>query len=131
MLFDTDIFIWIQKGIPEAADVMDAAGNNACASLITYMEFLHGSPDRKTLRLNKSFFQAASIALLPITAEISYRASHYVEQFCVSHSMHPNDALIAATAVESGLTLVTGNGKHYRQLKELDLRVLKLSEKRN
>lgn len=126
MLFDTDIFIWIQKGIPVAADVVEDAGIDGCASLITYMEFLHGSPDKRTLRLNKSFFQAASIALLPITVEISYRASRYVEQFCVSHNMHTNDALIAATAVENGLTLVTGNGKHYRQLKELDLRVLKL-----
>ena len=125
MLFDTDIFIWIQKGNPAAADAVENAGTDSCASLITYMEFLHGSPDKKTLRLNKSFFQATSIALLPITAEISYRASHYVEQFCVSHNMHTNDALIAATAVENGLTLVTGNGKHFRHLKELDLKVLK------
>ena len=125
MLFDTDIFIWIQKGNPAAADAVEDAGTDSCASLITYMEFLHGSPDKKTLRLNKSFFQATSIALLPITAEISYRASHYVEQFCVSHNMHTNDALIAATAVENGLTLVTGNGKHFRHLKELDLKILK------
>jgi predicted nucleic acid-binding protein len=39
--------------------------------------------------------------------------------------MHANDALIAATAIENRLTLVTGNGKHYRHLKELDLKVLK------
>ena len=126
MLFDTDIFIWIQKGIPAAIDSVERAGSLGQASLVTYMEFLHGSPDKKTLRMNKDFFHAASITLLPITAEISYRASHYVEQYCVSHNMHANDAVIAATAVEHGLTLVTGNGKHYRHLKDLDLKVLKL-----
>jgi predicted nucleic acid-binding protein len=127
MLFDTDIFIWVQKGIRVAADAIQDAGTERCASLITYMEFLHGSPDKKTLQLNKSFFQATSIALLPLTPGISLRASHYVEQFCVSHRMHANDALIAATAVERGLTLVTGNARHYRHLKELDLKVLKPS----
>lgn len=125
MVFDTDIFIWIQKGVPAAADALQDAGTEACASLITYMEFLHGSSDKRTLQLNKSFFRATSIVLLPVTPEISYRASHYVEEYCVSHRMHANDALIAATAIENGLTLVTGNGKHYRHLKELDLKVLK------
>ncbi len=126
MLFDTDIFIWIQKGQPAVAEVMREAGATRHASLITYMEFLHGSNNKRTLKLNRDFFQAVGIQLLPITAEISYRAAHYVEQFCLSHQMHANDALIAATAVDHGMPLVTGNGKHYRHLKELDLHVIKL-----
>jgi predicted nucleic acid-binding protein len=125
MIFDTDIFIWIQKGIGSAVDVVEAAGTASSASVITYMEFLHGSSDKRTLRQNRGFFQAASISLLPVTPEISMRACQYVELFCVSHSMHVNDALIAATAVENNLTLVTGNGKHYRQLSDLKLKVIK------
>ena len=127
MLFDTDIFIWIQKGIRSAAEEVERAGEERNASIISYMEFLQGSADKKMLATNKSFFQAMSIKLVVVTQEISLRASYYVEQFSLSHAMHANDALIAASAVEHGLTLVTGNGKHYNHLKELDLKVIRPS----
>ena len=45
----------------------------------------------------------------------------YVEQHFLSHSMQLADALIGATAVSHGIPLITGNTKHYKIIKELEL----------
>ena len=39
--------------------------------------------------------------------------------------MQMADALIAATALSLGTTLVTANDRHYRHVEELDLRVFR------
>ena len=46
----------------------------------------------------------------------------YVEQHYLSNALELADALIAATAVSTGLSLVTGNHKYYKVVKELDLK---------
>ena len=56
-----------------------------------------------------------------VTEEISSRAMFYVEQHFLSHSMQLADALIGATAVSHGIPLITGNTKHYKIVKELEL----------
>jgi predicted nucleic acid-binding protein len=49
----------------------------------------------------------------------------YVEQHYLSHSVQLADALIAATAVSYGLTLQTGNDKHYKIIKEVELEIFR------
>jgi len=44
-----------------------------------------------------------------------------MEAWHLSHQMLMADALIAATAIEHGLPLLSGNEKHYRFLKMLTL----------
>jgi predicted nucleic acid-binding protein len=39
--------------------------------------------------------------------------------------MRDGDAIVAATAIENGMTLATGNGKHFRPVKDLDLQVFR------
>ena len=46
----------------------------------------------------------------------------YVEQHFLSHSLTCADALIAATVVANGETLLTANAKHYRPIRDLDVR---------
>ena len=45
----------------------------------------------------------------------------YVEQHFLSHSVQLADALIGVTAVAHGEVLVTGNAKHYKIVKEINL----------
>jgi predicted nucleic acid-binding protein len=63
--------------------------------------------------------------ILPFLENIGHRASVYVEEYSLSHSMEAGDALIAATAVENGYPLLSANAKHYRAVKELDFKAFK------
>lgn len=89
------------------------------------MEFLQGSKDKRQLQLNQNFFRDLDFETLPLTENIGHRASIYVEQYALSHSMRAGDAIIAATAAEHGLRLVTTNAKHFRQIPEITLKVIK------
>ena len=53
---------------------------------------------------------------------ISHRATMCVENHALSHGMQLADALIAATAIETSLTLVTANTRHYKFLPDISLR---------
>jgi len=46
----------------------------------------------------------------------------YIERHFISHSLQLADALIATTALVNGLQLVTGNEKHFKIIKELELK---------
>lgn len=124
MIFDTDIFIWAQRGNLNAAKLINNC-QERCISLQTYMEFIEASKDKKQLRLNQSFLRSFSFQTLPLTENIGHRAAIYIEQFALSHGMRSADAIIAATASEHQLPLVTANAKHYRHLHELEIKVLK------
>jgi predicted nucleic acid-binding protein len=124
VIFDTDVFIWIQHGNVKAANMVNRA-ERRCISVHTYMEFLHGSQDKQHLRRNQEFLRDLSFETLPITENIAHRASIYVEQYVLSHSMRAGDALIAATAAEYGLTLVTSNAKQFRQIQEIQLKIFR------
>jgi predicted nucleic acid-binding protein len=59
---------------------------------------------------------------LPLTENTGHRALIYIEEFALSSHMRAGDAVIAATAVENNLTLVSSNVKHFKAVKELQLR---------
>ena len=60
--------------------------------------------------------------ILYITEDISAKAMFFVEQYFLSHSLQIADALIGATAVTYGIEIVTGNQKHYKILKDVQLK---------
>ena len=45
----------------------------------------------------------------------------YIRNHALSHGMRLADVLVAATAIESGATLLTANVRHYRALREISL----------
>lgn len=88
----------------------------------SYLELLQCSTSRLQQRVTKDFIRDFQINILPLTENIGHRASVYIEQFSLSHGIRAGDAIIAATAVESGLPLCSGNAKHYKMLPDLDFR---------
>ena len=120
MLVDTDVFIWLFRGNKKAATTISKLENIAL-SAVTYMELVQGMRNQKEFVLFRKTIHKYQWKLLPLTENISHRAIVFIENHHLSHSLKMADALIGATAIESGLTLLTGNYKHYKALPDLAL----------
>ena len=59
--------------------------------------------------------------VLPLTAAITERAVNLMETLALSHGLQVADALIAATAIEHGLILLSGNVKHFGSVEGLQI----------
>ena len=122
MIFDTDVFIWIQRGNIKAARLIEKE-NERFLSVQTYMELLQCAQDKQQHEYTKVFLSDFGFHILPLTENIGHRAAIYVEEYSLSHSLRAGDAIIAATATENNHMLCTGNAKHFRPIKELRLKV--------
>jgi predicted nucleic acid-binding protein len=121
VIYDTDVIIRVLRGHAKAARAVDDAEGRA-VSVVTYMELLQGARDKAEVRAIKSFLTDLGFALLPLTENIGHRASIYMEEYGLSASLAMADAFIAAAAVEANEPLITGNHKHYKAIKELELK---------
>ncbi len=124
MIFDTDIFIWVQRGNLKAATLIDGA-KERFLSVQTYMELLQCAQDKRQQRLVKRFMADFHFNVLPLTENIGHRALIYVEEYGLSSGMRAGDAIIAATATENGMPLATGNARHFKAVKDLELKVFR------
>lgn len=124
MLVDTDVLIWNLRGNDKAADLLDELAGFAI-SAVTYMELVQGIRDKQELRALRQALVYWSTTVIHIDQAISSRASYLVEQYSLANSMQLADALIAATALERGLDLLTANDKHYRNVDGLAIQVFR------
>lgn len=120
MLFDTDIFIWVQRGDLKAANLIDA-NKNRYLSVQTYMELLQRAENKTQHKYIKDFINKFNFVVLPFTQNIGNRAAIYIEEYSLSHGLRTGDAIIAATAVENNLSVISSNSKHLKPIYELDL----------
>ena len=121
MLVDTDVLIWVLRGNAKAARAVDAAPQRA-VSVINYIELLQGARDKREVKAIKSFLADMQFRMLPLAENVGHRASIYLEEYGLSVAMTFADALIAAAAVEANEALLTANDKHYRSIKELQIK---------
>jgi predicted nucleic acid-binding protein len=124
MIFDTDIFIWVQRGSEKAASLMQRV-ENKFLSVQTYMELLQCAQNKTQHKYVKDFISSINFMVLPLTENIGHRASIYIEEYTLSSGLRSGDAIIAATAVENNMTLVSSNAKHFKVIKDLELKVFK------
>jgi predicted nucleic acid-binding protein len=122
MIFDTDILIWIQRGNEKAASLVDKSADRYL-SILSYMELLQGADNKKEHYLIKDFLKLYGFQMLPVTENIGYRAAIYVEEYSLSSGLRAGDAMIAATATENNMILATGNGRHFKPIKDLSLKI--------
>jgi len=124
MQFDTDVLIWFLRGNAKAAKAIDAE-QERFISIVTYMELVQGARSRLELRQIKNFLADAEFQVAPLTDGIGHRASIYAEEYGLGTSLGVADALIAATAAERNDRLCTGNSRHYRLIRDLEIRAFR------
>ncbi len=121
ILVDTDVLIWNLRGNERAAEVLDMEPALSI-SAVSYMELVQGMRDKGELRILRQALSYWSASIVHIDEAISARACFLVEQHALSDSLQLADALVAATALEHGLDLLTANDKHYRPVDGLVIR---------
>jgi predicted nucleic acid-binding protein len=121
MVIDTDVLIWYMKGNQNAYKAIENS-KLFSISVVTYMELVQGMRDKNELNHFRRALNAWGSQILYISEEISVKAMFFVEQHFLSHSIQLADALIGATAISHGLPILTGNDKHYKMLKDLQIK---------
>ena len=112
MLVDTDVLIWHLRGYPQAKRRLDELGA-LTLSAVSYLEVLQGMRNKAELLAVKKMLDKRSATLLPITKAITLRATELMESLTLSHGLQMGDALIAATAIEHQMPVLTANVKHF------------------
>ena len=113
LLIDSDILIDHLRKNAAALDFLTGkieTGIPAFLSVISRTEILAGLRRGEEEAVH-SLFEI----VLPVNVDVSIadRAGEYLRKFSKSHDLNIGDAIIAATAREMSLTLVTRNVKHY------------------
>ena len=121
MLVDTDVIIWYMRGDSLAARELDKI-TSFDISVVTYMELVQGMRTKRELESLRRGLKVWGAKVLFIDEIISAKAMMLVEQHFHSHALRVADSLIGATAIAHNLTLLTGNTKHYRVVKDLSLK---------
>jgi predicted nucleic acid-binding protein len=121
MVIDTDVIIWYMKGNEKAHKAIENS-RNFFISVITYMELVQGMRNKKELNVLRKALHNWNSKILYVSEEISVKAMFFIEQHYLSHSIQLADALIGATAISYGLPILTGNDKHYKIMKDLQLK---------
>jgi predicted nucleic acid-binding protein len=112
MIFDTNIFIYADRGVLTAKELIMNTHDRAI-SAVTYMEYIPFCRNKKELLAFEKLLDALEFKIYDIDAVISFQARQMVKQFALSHSMEMADALIAATAIFYNELLCTSNAKHF------------------
>ena len=124
MLFDTDVIIWALRGNGKAADRLDAE-STLRLSAVSYMELLKGARNKNDQHMTTQFVRDMGFETVPIDADVSHRATVYMEEYALSMGLDLADALIAATAAEYKMPICTANDKHYRTIPGIELDVFR------
>ena len=121
LLIDTDVLIWYMKGNEKAYNVVENL-DSFSISVVAYIELVQGMRNKNELSNLRRALSDWNAKVLYISEEISLKAMFFVEQHYLSHSIKLADALIGATAIVNGLPILTGNDKHYKILRDIQIK---------
>lgn len=124
MLFDTDIFIWIQRGSVKAARMVEREDDRAI-SVQSYMELLQCAENKRQQEYTRQFLQDFGFRTLALSGNIGHRATIYIEEYSLSHGLRAGDAIVAATAAEGNMVLCSGNAKHFSPIRDLKFKAFR------
>jgi predicted nucleic acid-binding protein len=118
MLVDTDVLIWHLRGYAQATRRLDQLGA-LTLSAVSYLEVLQGIRNKAELAAVKKMLERRAATLLSVSEAITQRAIVLMESLTLSHGLQMGDALIAATALNHGLPVLTANVKHFSAVEGL------------
>jgi predicted nucleic acid-binding protein len=117
-LIDSDVLIWFTRGHVGASERL-ARINPWQISVVTYLEVAQGCRNKEELQRIKLGLAHQRTKILPLSATVGERATQLIDEHALKDGLQLADALIAATALEHGLVLLTGNEKHFSTLPSL------------
>jgi predicted nucleic acid-binding protein len=124
VIFDTEVLIWASRHDTSAAAVINSESDRR-ASIVTLMELLQGAKSKSEVHVIRQLFVDLEIQIIPISEAISFAAANLIEDHARSGGLRIEDALIAATARETGQILATGNARHFRSIPRLELKAFR------
>lgn len=113
LLIDSDVLIDFLRKISSARAFFDSeinAGSGLFCSVISRTEILAGIRQGEEEVIRGLF---SVVTPVDVDTAIADRSGEYLRQYAKSHSVGIGDALIAGTAYEMKMELVTRNIKHY------------------
>jgi predicted nucleic acid-binding protein len=120
-LIDSDLLIDISRGKPEAREYVDALPEGWAISQISALELIVGARDKRDLAEIDTFLSA--FVIVPLRGSTGTRSYELLKLYAKSHGLHVFDSLVAATAIEEGLKLVTRNRRHFSMIEGLSLEI--------
>jgi predicted nucleic acid-binding protein len=120
VLVDSDVLIWLTRGHPGAAARLKQIVLWRI-SAVTYMELAQGCRDQAELEHFKKALSGRGTQIVPVTESICERAMGLIDRHALADGLQLGDALIAATALEHGLPLLTANIKHFSPIGGLQI----------
>jgi hypothetical protein len=114
LLLDTSVFVDYLRNVPVAVAYVEATVEQQFLSAIVVAELYGGVRDG--LERNQLDAIVATYDVLPITETLAVDAGLLWRKYRPSHGVGLADALLAATALAHGATLVTLNAKHFPML---------------
>ncbi|WP_456394450.1 PIN domain-containing protein [Thermococcus sp.] len=117
-LIDTDIIIYILRGVKGSKEfLLDLSKEGLFLSVISMAEIFSGRETKDPVKHEKILRFLSHFEVVPLTQEIAILGGAIRRDYPVGLA----DALIAATAVHKGLTVVTYNTKHFEKVEGLKI----------
>lgn len=120
-LVDTDVLVDVSRNNQAAIDFLDQLDASWAMSIITALELIVGARNKKEVSQIDQL--VAVYSAIPLTTEIGNSSYGLLRQFAKSHGLRVFDSLIAATAIEENLTLLSKNRKHFQMISNLNLEI--------
>jgi predicted nucleic acid-binding protein len=121
-LIDTDVMVDVSRRNAAAAEYVDSL-TDVWIAIVTAQELIVGARDQRDVAAIDSLI--ASYPVVHIDDRIGALAYDLLKTYARSHGLRTFDSLIAATALERSLTLVTKNRKHFGMIEGIELQVPK------
>lgn len=121
VIVDTDILIDVGRGDETAIVYLESLerSKGLVVSAVTYMELIIGCENKGEQQAVKRFVRQFEV--IALSEAITEKAVKLLLEYRLSHGLLIADALIAATAIERNMPLVSKNQRDYRFIDGLDL----------